>query len=85
MLMTLKINQACPKMYSYDFFNYSKDYIGEVMLESVLTYGDVFFLNVLLSFLCKNVCRSILSYKIPNLCLILVMFNLKTWTMFYRK
>ena len=43
MFMTLKITQACPKMYSYDFFYYSKDYIGEVMLESVLTYGDVFF------------------------------------------
>ena len=41
MHMILKTNEACPKMYSYDFSYYSKDYIGEVMLESLLRCGDV--------------------------------------------
>ena len=39
--MILKTNEACPKMYSYDFSYYSKDYLGYVMLESLLRYGDV--------------------------------------------
>ena len=84
MLMTLKINQACPEMYSYVFVYYSKDYIGEVMSESVLMYGNV-FLKLTVVFCCKYVYRSILFFKLLNLGLILVISNLNTWTMFYHK